>query len=188
MVLLAVCGKARSGKDTFADYLIKNYGFEKKAFADPLKEMCRALFMFNDEQLYGNLKEIIDERWNITPREALQKLGTEFVRENINNYLPNLDCIPKDFWLKRFQLWYEDNKDKNIIISDIRFANESELIKKLGGTIIRVKSINDVNNTHSHISENMFDEIPVDLEIYNNYTKEYFFSINCIMSQFEHLM
>lgn len=183
-MIICLTAYKRAGKDTFADYIVKNYNFEKKSFADPLKEMCRALFLFNDDQLYGNSKEIIDERWNITPREALQKLGTEFVRENMTTYLPNLDCPPNEFWLKRFSLWYNENKHKNIIVADVRFENEAKLIKDLGGVVIRVRSVNDVNNVDSHISENMIDTIPVDLEIFNNYTKDYFFAVDCMMDQF----
>ena len=60
--------KARSGKDTVADYLIENYGFKRLAFADALKEGCRHIFELNDEQLYGELKEVEDDYWGVTPR------------------------------------------------------------------------------------------------------------------------
>jgi hypothetical protein len=183
MPLIGLSGIKRSGKDTFADILVEKYGFEKKSFADPLKEMCRALFNFNDEQLYGDLKEVVDERWNITPREALQNLGTDFVRKNLKIYLPNLQCPKDEFWLKRFSLWYQDNKDKNVVVPDIRFENEALLIRQLGGTVIRVKSVKDVYNKDSHSSENNFDNIKSDINIFNDYTPNYFVKIEDVLSQ-----
>ena len=63
-MIIGLCGKKRVGKDTFADYLVDNYNFDKYAFANPLKEACRIMFCFNDEQLYGDQKEDFDSNWN----------------------------------------------------------------------------------------------------------------------------
>lgn len=37
-------GRGGAGKDTFADYLVANYGFKKIAFADPIYEIARKYF------------------------------------------------------------------------------------------------------------------------------------------------
>ena len=74
MVLIGIIGKKYSGKDTAADYLVTNHNFTKMAFADPVKKITKELFNFNNEQLYGNLKETVDERWGISPREAFRRL------------------------------------------------------------------------------------------------------------------
>ena len=56
---------ARSGKDTIADYLVREYSFKKLSFAWALKEgIGRKVFGFSDDQLYGDKKETVDEFWN----------------------------------------------------------------------------------------------------------------------------
>lgn len=51
-MILAIGGKLESGKDTFADYLVKNYKFTKLAFADNLKRCCMEAFGLSYEQCY----------------------------------------------------------------------------------------------------------------------------------------
>ena len=68
----------------------------------------------------------------------------------------------------------EIKKDKNVklIITDIRFKNEFNLIKKLNGKIIRVKR-NIIDKLKDlHISENEMDEFIVDHDIINDKTIE----------------
>lgn len=52
-MLIGFCGPAGSGKDTASDFLVREDGFVKVALADPLKRICRDVFAFSDEQLYG---------------------------------------------------------------------------------------------------------------------------------------
>ena len=87
--IIGFLGRKRSGKDTCGEYLIENYNFTKYAFADPLKDILKILFNFDDEQLNKN-KEEIDKLWKISPREALQKFGTDFARIDIFKYFPQL--------------------------------------------------------------------------------------------------
>jgi len=41
--ILGLSGYAQSGKDTIADYLVKNYGYTKISFADPIRKALYAL-------------------------------------------------------------------------------------------------------------------------------------------------
>lgn len=52
-MIVGICGLAGSGKDTAADFLVKNEGYVKIAFADPLKRICRDVYDFTDDQLWG---------------------------------------------------------------------------------------------------------------------------------------
>jgi hypothetical protein len=167
MVLIGLLGKKRSGKDTVADHLVLNKDFIKKSFADPLKDVIKILFGFNEEQLYGHLKEAIDDNWNVTPRETMQFIGTDIVRNQFHKLIPD---IGNDFWLKHFELWYQNNKHQNIVIADVRFQNEVDLILSLGGTIIKLER-NDSNlhlNIDDHISEIEIDNIVNHSTIINN--------------------
>jgi hypothetical protein len=168
MQIIGITGRKQNGKDTIGNYLIENYGYERYAFADPLKEICKILFGFNDDQLWGNKKEEMDFFWKTTPRKLFQFIGTELFREQLDQVLPD---ITDDIWVKVLEKKLIDSDPlKKIVITDIRFQNECDLIKKLGGTLIRVtRNTLEVNDLHS--SEKDIDYFNVDYEIINNTNK-----------------
>jgi hypothetical protein len=141
--IIGITGRKFSGKDTAGNYFVEKYGFERMAYADPLKKAAKEIFDFNDEQLYGNAKEIIDQYWGITPRNAMQFLGTDLFRNHICELLPNMG---KDIWvnvLKRKALnIFEKNPDSKIVVTDVRFPNELQAIKDLGGITIKLQRDN----------------------------------------------
>jgi hypothetical protein len=167
MVLIGIIGKKYSGKDTIADYLVANHNFKKMAFADPVKKITKELFNFSDEQLYGNLKETVDTRWGISPREAFQKIGTEFGQFGIHTYFPSMERFGRSLWVER--LFAEYIRDENTVISDVRFKHEIDRIKKENGIIIKI--IRDNNYIDNHISENEIDTEECKI-FFNNGTKD----------------
>ena len=142
--------KARSGKDTVAEYLVKNHGYFRRAFADSLKEACKAIFHLSDEQVYGDLKEVKDEFWGTTPRDILQRVGTEALRMG---YHP-------DVWVMSLKRFILDSNCPNWVISDVRFPNEAEAIKELGGIVVRVdrEKRDDISAGYKHPSEISMDQ------------------------------
>lgn len=169
MHIIGFLGKKGSGKDTCSDYMVQNYSSKKIAFADPMKQAIKILFQLSDEQLYGSLKEVIDPNWNVTPRHILQYVGTEMFRNNISNLLPD---IGNDFWIKTFELSIKNIQDYDyIVVSDVRFQNEVDIIHKLGGTLVKINRSQE--NIDSHISETEIDNIiDYDHVIQNNSTLE----------------
>ena len=160
MVLIGILGRKRSGKDTMADYLVQKYDFHKITLAGPLKEACRSLFNFSDDQLYGESKEEEDPFWKITPRKALQYLGTDIIRNKINKLIP---WIGDRFWLERFgaeyrALQYKYGKDVNVVLADLRFQNEIDFLVQYHGVVIKVERPNHVIHD-DHESERLQDEI-----------------------------
>ena len=166
--LIGICGRKRHGKDTLGDYLVENYGYTKIGFADALKEACRCIFGFNDDQLYGNSKEIDDEFWGASPRKVLQYIGTDLFRDQLSVVLPG---VKDDIWIKVVENKILQNPDKKYVITDVRFANELEFIKRHGGISIKVKR-DTLKATDSHISESFIDELETDAVIKNNGTLE----------------
>ena len=170
MLLIGVAGQKYNGKDTIADYLVSEYGFIKLSFADALKEMCKVLFNFNDEQLYGSEKESIDDFWGIKPRDAFTYFGTDIMRKQLNNLIPNIN---ENFWIKCLEKKMvnlkKNNENIKIVIADVRFENEVNFIKSYNGLIIRVirpdKILYDC-----HESEKNILDLSVDYEIMNNST------------------
>jgi len=182
--LIGVLGKKKSGKDTCGNYLIENYKFKRYAFADPIKKITEVLFDFNEDQLNGNeCKDSLDFRWYITPRDAFQKIGTEFGQNMIYKLFPKLKQKLGDeiIWIRLFKKWYEKNKTSDIVITDVRFPYEIEAIKALGGVIVKIERDNIPEDDNiddniyeryidDHISERYIDDIDNNyLNIDNNY-------------------
>lgn len=184
-MLIGITGLKGHGKDTIADRLVSNYQFNKVPFANPLKEALKEIFMFSDEQLYGNEKEVPDPRWfGITPRKVMQFAGTELLRDQLAKLIPELG---QDVWIHRFKLFYENEKEKNenlrIAISDARFKNKGIVIKKLGGIIIKVMRPGIITND-THKSETEQNEIEPDIIIINDGSlDELYAKVDKIMSE-----
>jgi len=192
-MIIGIAGKARAGKNKFAEYLQmvfnENYGkdFATYAFADELKKMSKRCFDLNYDQLWGDLKEENTlfkkkasnnsepsdssvEYW--TPREIMQALGA-FYRS-----------IDSDFWIKRLDKKFDRDIKKSIdggvIITDVRYVNESEYVKKYGILIKIIRDIDYKIHGMHHESEVALDDKPLeyfDLEIYNNGTLEDLYNI-----------
>ena len=128
-VIIGLSGKKRSGKDTVADFLVDQYAFTKMPFAEPIKVSASLIFGFTDEQLYGGLKEKEDDFWGFTPRWAMQMVGTDLFR----------DQIDPDVWVKSMQRRIARSSRRRIVISDVRFPNEAQVIKEMGGYVARIR-------------------------------------------------
>lgn len=183
--IIAICGAKRSGKDVLAKHLVATRGFKKLSFAEPLKKVVKELFNFNDiqvgideENAVGDEKEIIDERWGISPRKALQFFGTEIMQHAIDELIPNTNRgFLADILLSRISRDSCDSCD-SYVISDLRFLHEYNKLKssvKVGKirSLIIVKisrpTVNISEGTRdAHISENEFIDIPCDVEIIND--------------------
>ena len=186
--IIGLCAKKRAGKDTLAKHLIDNYNYTKYAFADPLKKSCQEIFLLNEEQMDGNLKETVDERWGVSPRVMFQKVGTEIFREKLIDVFPEMEPIAKNLWVYRFKKWYEQELKKNnnlkVVITDCRFPNEINIVKELGGVIIKIERNNN-NSMDSHVSEKNIDNINGDYIIKNNSSiDKYYEEMDKIMNGF----
>lgn len=168
-MIIGITGKIGSGKSTISKYIVENYGYTEYAFASPLKEIAK-IFGFTDKQLYGTQEDKLEknEFWGISAREFLQKVGTDLFRENFSKVVPRCG---KNVWCELFKLHYQTHPG-NYIFSDVRFLNEANLIKELGGIIIRVKRSSVFHSKNKeetrHESELEMDTINSDLTIDND--------------------
>jgi hypothetical protein len=138
-MIIGVTGFIGSGKDTIADYLCTLHGFKKLSFASSLKDAIASIFGWDRELLEGTTKssrewrEQVDIWWSerlgreITPRWILQYWGTEVCRNGFH----------QDIWVASLENKLRQAKD-NIVITDCRFNNEINAIKKANGITIRV--------------------------------------------------
>ena len=148
-MILGLGFRARSGKDCTGEYLQKHFGFTQAAFADKLKKAAMLIFELSYEQVYGDRKEIIDSRWNDTPRNILQKMGTECMR---NGY-------SKDIWVRALEMRIRREGIANDwCVTDVRFVEEAQAIKDWGGIVVRVdRPAAPRIATSQHLSETEMD-------------------------------
>uniref|UniRef100_A0A6C0EFE5 Deoxynucleoside monophosphate kinase n=1 Tax=viral metagenome TaxID=1070528 RepID=A0A6C0EFE5_9ZZZZ len=165
--VIGITGKKGHGKDTVGKILNK-YGYKRIAFADPLKEACRCIFGFTDEQLYGDEKEKTDPFWNVTPRHILQYVGTDLFRDQLGFVVPDLG---KDIWIKSAEKHIESSGFDKIVITDVRFQNEVDMILKKGGYVVRVTRPS-IKSGDTHVSETHIDDLVVNNDILNDGTIE----------------
>jgi hypothetical protein len=77
----------------------------------------------------------------------------------------------KGIWVKSLELSLQGKSD-NTCFCDIRFKEEADMIKRLGGIVIHVKRDRVKTKAHTHESELTMQNIVHDYEIDNNGTKE----------------
>jgi hypothetical protein len=179
--IIAICGAKRSGKDVLAKHIVANRGFKKLSFAEPLKKAVKELFNFTDiqvgideENAIGYEKDIIDERWGISPRKALQFFGTEIMQHNIGGLIPNTNRgFLADILLSRIS----GDACDGYVISDMRFLHEYNKLKNSAKVrsliVIKINrpSINIPDDKEeTHVSEKEYLDIPYDVEIVNDGT------------------
>ena len=140
-MIIGCVGFIGSGKDTAADYLVKEFGFHRDSFAATLKDAVAAVFGWDRELLEGRTKEArewreqVDPWWSerlniptLTPRWVLQHWGTEVCRNAFHN----------DIWIASLENKLR-RSGNNTVISDCRFRNEVEAIKNQGGRVVWIQ-------------------------------------------------
>lgn len=151
---VGIIGRARSGKDTIANRLVEEHGFERRALADPLKTMALDInpvvgsepghfgflpvYLVDAVRRYG--WERVKDRYP-EARRFLQRLGTEGVRNHVS----------PEFWWQR--LVERTQVDAPLVVPDVRFANEARALAERGFHIWFVERPGVGGN--AHVSETL---------------------------------
>lgn len=178
-MIIGIIGQKGTGKDTVADYIVKNNNFKKISYAEPLKKICKELFDLTDEQLNDqHEKERIDSRWQMSPRVILQKIGTDLFRKHYD----------EDFWVN-ILIQKIKNKEENFIITDIRHQNELDALSSNFENILILRLFRQNEKIDNHSTEKNVYDIDTSnvfyVDINNNRTKSILYeSVSQIMSSF----
>ncbi len=172
MNYLGVTGKAGSGKDTACDYLAQAFGYQKLAFADPLRQIVAAV-----DPIIG-FEEVADQCIPIRYNEALEFAGYQEAKQTypeIRQVLQRVGTeggrhvLGGDVWINASMR--QVSKDR-VCWSDVRFLNEARAIRRVGGKILRiVREDSGLDATAGqHASETELEKIRADYVIHNNGT------------------
>lgn len=129
--LLGIHGKAGAGKDTLAKGLRLHAGFQRMAFADPLRRAAAEAFGIELEWFVDpDLKGMVHPYWGITPRQILQQMGTEAMRKTFG----------RDIWVRRWRKDFDVARlNTHVVVTDVREGHEADAIRNLGGLIIHIE-------------------------------------------------
>jgi dephospho-CoA kinase len=172
-MIVALCGRRRSGKDTVAKYLVEGHGFCHRKISQPLKDALQVLFGFEADELETDKKELVHPAWGVSPRVLMQYVGTEVFRKDIQRVVPG---VGDTFWIKRLieEVRKERGQSPRIVISDLRFMNEYELMRREWGQKLIVMRVDRFEGgvgaeaeTETHVSEREFADIPCDVVLEN---------------------
>ena len=158
--LIGIAGRARSGKDTVANFIVAAIGGYRYSFADPIRAMLTPLGVDMSDPYWQARKEEPIPALGVSPRRMMQTLGTEWGRQLIN----------PDLWLIMAHQRLLQN-GPGMVISDVRFDNEAAWIRKHGGRIIHVIRP-DTKAVEAHASEDGIEMQDTDARLFNSGTLE----------------
>jgi len=181
MLIIGITGKKGSGKDTLADFLSlerKYRATEKISLAFDLKRVAQSLWDLDFLQCHDPVrKEEVDPRWGLSPREIMQRFGTEVARS-----------IHPDTWVRRtiatmidhysFRDPFAHVRPDVFLIPDVRFLNEVSVLrefaensrregKRVTTVIVRIERPSLIS-TDLHSSEQEMDKIEPDFTVLND--------------------
>ena len=155
--IISLSGKIASGKSTLARYIIENMPdmrFVEKSFAYNLKMITSIIsgLPMEDMLSHEGKNKVLELYGGITVGRLQQLIGTDLFREHFDDMV----------WVKSLFSSFDAGND-NWIVSDVRFKNEADHIRSIGGILIRLegdpgglraKSTRDMN----HPSETELDD------------------------------
>lgn len=183
MILIALTGQQRAGKDSVADRLVERHGFTKISFAAPLKRILRAqdpILGFHpyepgrlvrlSEALANETEDVIKQTFP-EYRRLLEKLGTEGIR-----------AIDDEFWV-RAAIAEAEAIGGPCVFPDARFQNEVDAIRDAAGWelyaeawhIVRPSLVGPVGELHA--SAALHGNLGEDREVVNDGSLDDLYSI-----------
>lgn len=162
---IGVIGRARSGKDSIGARLAHRYGYQRFAFADPLKDMALEInpWVPTSPGVVVRLHRLIaDVGWEYAKdhypevRRVLQHTG-QSVRER-----------DPDYWVRAL-LADLAATDGPFVVTDVRYPNEARALARYGFRLVRVirPSLGDPS-PDAHESETALEGFPTPVTILNN--------------------
>ncbi len=157
-LIIGLHGPKGCGKDYAANVLANSqYKFKRVAFADPIKNKICETFGIKIEDL-----DRLKRASSIAITENIHEANKTYSTLSGRDFVRNFGMMMREYDEEQFNRYVEDfinyHPDENIVITDVRFQNEVNLIYKLGGTVIEL--YRDGYTYDGHITENSELQIP----------------------------
>jgi dephospho-CoA kinase len=152
---IGLIGAPNSGKDVIADFLVKNKGFRKFAFADRIKKEYYATSGYSEEQFKNSrgteLEQIIRiGLWKFSDEKRNEFGNLHFITPVIQEII---DC------------------QTSVVVSDVRTLYEFDQLNKIGSIMIHVyRTVFDLTNEYIPGTRLRTLTTKALLKFYNNYS------------------
>lgn len=145
--IVGLTGYAQTGKDTVGQILVTHRGYTRLSFADNVREAVYRLNPVIDHWCSGSFGHAEPEAWTVQQlvnhygwehvkvqfpeaRRLLQVMGTEVGRE----------MFGEDAWIEMVGRQVKALPlGVPVVITDVRFQNEADYVRSLGGIVLQVK-------------------------------------------------
>lgn len=167
-MIIGIGHVARTGKDTAAEGLVRDLGYTKLSFAEPLKRLA----LEADPLITSATRTVNTASGHGRFAWTVKGMGWEDAKNSypeVRRFLQNLGLgarkvFGEDFWVDRALA--EAAKHQNVVFSDVRFVNEADAIRAAGGKVIRIDRPGHVGQ--GHISETELADYDFDQVIAND--------------------
>lgn len=167
--LIALLGKKRVGKDTFADFLVEEAGYTKVAFADTLRELLLDIDPFIENPFYtagGATHLRLSTAVNTWGWEGIKTHAEPLYRYLLRNTGRAIGNRDKDFFIRRVMTKVATLRETGpVVVTDTRFLQELIALETAGAHSVRITR--DLSDYDDHITETMLDHVSVDTTIDN---------------------
>lgn len=187
--IIGIGGWMTSGKDRLADFLVEDHGYGKTFMSEALNEAVIAL------HIHGGPWVRLDHSESPPPLRAVRWSEGEFVRyaelveavgytaakrhSDVRAYLQGLGTevgrhmLGEDTWVNVAARKVEQLHEYGpVVITGIRYPNELDMVRRLGGTAVWVSRPGLGAPASSHTSETSLGAEDFDLVVYNDGTLE----------------
>ena len=164
--IIAFTGPAGAGKTTAAKAIeaATDGPVAIYSFADPIRMMLRVLGVPVENLVDPSKKEVpLPAFGGKSARQLMQSLGTEWGRTH----------VASDLWISvaTTNILHLLQNDVPVVIDDLRFNNEAEIIRSMGGLVVEVTLKGGVRGTH--VSERGISSGLIDAYFTNEKTPEF---------------
>jgi hypothetical protein len=122
-MMVGICGKPGSGKDTIGSYLVSEYGFQNITIKHPIEQTVKAVFGVDDRHLYDRdaREEPLDEWPGWTVRKLLQGVAQSL-----------RDMVGEHLWAQSLCMrsGYASNPKLKLVVTDVRTPGDVAYIRK----------------------------------------------------------
>lgn len=171
-MVIGLIGNAGSGKSTLANRLSTEISSREPYFMGRIRRVSFSTPVKNIvAYAFGLSPQVLDEYKNkplpvwpyVTTRELFQQVGTDMFRDKYPDIWVN-------FLLKSLHEGVEWPNNFIVIVDDVRFENEAEAIKKIGGLLIKIETRLPEFPVYKHSSETELNKIIPDVVIHRKDT------------------